>query len=233
MATTTNYGWTTPDDTALVKDGAAAIRTLGSSVDTSVKALSPGTTSGDLDYYTSSTAKARIGIGSTGQVLTVAAGVPSWAASAGGMTLLSTTNLSSTTTTVSSINQTYNDLLIVVRGYRYSAGAILRVNLNGQVAYAQTNGVYAGGTATAVNNAVDGTSTVSPGANTSCINYYVSQYSNATSLKGIQCYGFNSSTAVNLAGAWQLTGAITSVDVTTSAGTSTFTAGQVLIYGVK
>lgn len=36
MATTTNYGWTTPDDTALVKDGAAAIRSLGSSIDTSL-----------------------------------------------------------------------------------------------------------------------------------------------------------------------------------------------------
>lgn len=36
MATTTNYGWTTPDDTSLVKDGASAIRSLGSSVDTQV-----------------------------------------------------------------------------------------------------------------------------------------------------------------------------------------------------
>ena len=36
MATTTNYGWTTPDDTALVKDGAAAIRSLGSAIDTSM-----------------------------------------------------------------------------------------------------------------------------------------------------------------------------------------------------
>lgn len=36
MATTTNYGWTTPDDTALVKDGAAAIRSLGSAIDTSL-----------------------------------------------------------------------------------------------------------------------------------------------------------------------------------------------------
>jgi hypothetical protein len=34
MATTTNYGWTTPDNTAYVKDGAAAIRSLGSAVDT-------------------------------------------------------------------------------------------------------------------------------------------------------------------------------------------------------
>lgn len=36
MATTTNYSWTTPDDTALVKDGAAAIRSLGTAVDTTV-----------------------------------------------------------------------------------------------------------------------------------------------------------------------------------------------------
>ena len=36
MATTTNYAWTTPDDTGLVKDGASAIRTLGSAIDTSL-----------------------------------------------------------------------------------------------------------------------------------------------------------------------------------------------------
>lgn len=44
MATTTNFGWTTPDDTALVKDGASAIRTLGSSIDTSMAQLKGGTT---------------------------------------------------------------------------------------------------------------------------------------------------------------------------------------------
>jgi hypothetical protein len=44
MATTTNYGWTTPDDTALVKDGAAAIRTLGQAIDTSMQDLEGGTT---------------------------------------------------------------------------------------------------------------------------------------------------------------------------------------------
>jgi hypothetical protein len=34
MATTTNYGWDTPDDTDLVKDGALAMRDLGQDVDT-------------------------------------------------------------------------------------------------------------------------------------------------------------------------------------------------------
>jgi hypothetical protein len=42
MATTTNYGWTTPDNTAYVKDGASAIRTLGSSVDTSLFNITTG-----------------------------------------------------------------------------------------------------------------------------------------------------------------------------------------------
>jgi hypothetical protein len=44
MATTTNFGWETPDDTDLVKDGAAAIRTLGQSIDTSMADLEGGTT---------------------------------------------------------------------------------------------------------------------------------------------------------------------------------------------
>jgi hypothetical protein len=79
MATTTNYSWTTPDDTALVKDGAAAIRTLGSSVDTTTKNLNPSTTLGDIEYRSSTAnTNTRLGIGTTGQVLTVSGGVPAW-----------------------------------------------------------------------------------------------------------------------------------------------------------
>lgn len=44
MANTTNFGWETPDDTDLVKDGALAIRTLGSAIDTSLVDLKGGTT---------------------------------------------------------------------------------------------------------------------------------------------------------------------------------------------
>jgi hypothetical protein len=58
MATTTNFNWETPDDTDLVKDGASAIRTLGSSIDTSFVDLKGGTSgqilskasNTDLDY---------------------------------------------------------------------------------------------------------------------------------------------------------------------------------------
>jgi hypothetical protein len=44
MATTTNFGWETPDDTDLVKDGAAAIRTSLNGVDASFVDLKGGTT---------------------------------------------------------------------------------------------------------------------------------------------------------------------------------------------
>jgi hypothetical protein len=44
MATTTNFGWTTPNDTDLVKDGAAAIRTALGGPDTSFVGLKGGTT---------------------------------------------------------------------------------------------------------------------------------------------------------------------------------------------
>lgn len=44
MPTTSNFGWTTPADTDLVKDGAAAIRTLANGIDTSFLDLKGGTT---------------------------------------------------------------------------------------------------------------------------------------------------------------------------------------------
>jgi len=97
MATTTNFGWDTPDDTDLVKDGAAAIRTALNGVDTSFVDLKGGTTgqvlakasNTDLDYTWSSVdpltildakgdlisataadTPARLAVGTNGQVLT-------------------------------------------------------------------------------------------------------------------------------------------------------------------
>lgn len=66
MATTTNNGWTTPDDTALVKDGASAIRTLGSAIDTTIgnynrtwTSWTPTITAGSGTITTSSTTYAK------------------------------------------------------------------------------------------------------------------------------------------------------------------------------
>jgi hypothetical protein len=136
MATTTNYAWETPDDTDLVKDGAAAIRTLGSSIDTTTKALNPSTTLGDIEYRSATAdTNTRLAIGTTGQVLTVAGGVPTWAAGgspATTLTLINTggTTPSGSTTTISGLSG-YNRLMIVLSGIKINtdpAAFTMRVN---------------------------------------------------------------------------------------------------------
>jgi hypothetical protein len=136
MASTTNYSWTTPDDTSLVKDGASAIRTLGSSVDTTVKALNPETTLGDLAYRSSSAnVKTRLGLGTAGQILAVNSGAtaPEWVAApaSGGMTLLTTTTLSGSSTTSATFSSAYKMLTIYIQNVVCSAGAQFYIRLNG------------------------------------------------------------------------------------------------------
>lgn len=109
MATTTNFGWETPDDTDLVKDGALAMRTLGNAIDSSLVDLKGGTTgqnlrknsntdmdfvwagdatntvvdaAGDLLYGTAADTLGRLAIGTAGQVLKVNSGAtaPEWGA---------------------------------------------------------------------------------------------------------------------------------------------------------
>ena len=78
----------------------------------------PMTTTGDIIYSSSGSTPARLGIGTTGQVVTVASGIPSWATPAtpsSGLNLLSTSTLSSVTTL--SLNNvfsaTYNNYLLL------------------------------------------------------------------------------------------------------------------------
>jgi hypothetical protein len=133
MATTTNYSWSTPDDTALVKDGAAAIRTLGSSVDTTTKALNPSTTLGDIEYRSSTAnTNTRLGIGSTGNVLTVSGGVPAWVAPSGGagnMVQVATGTLSGTSVTLSSLSS-YTDLILRMSGVTTGGSYQLKLLIN-------------------------------------------------------------------------------------------------------
>lgn len=147
MATTTNFGWETPDDTDLVKDGAAAIRTALSGVDTSFVDLkggttgqvlakasgtdldfvwsadaagmtNPMTTTGDTIYSSSGSTPARLGIGSTGNVLTVSGGVPTWAAptsASSNFTVLNSggTTLSGSSTSITGISGKSNLRILV------------------------------------------------------------------------------------------------------------------------
>ena len=123
---TTNYGFVLPTSSDLVTDLPADFDVALQGVDTRLKALQPGTTLGDL-AYSSATANTntRLGIGSTGQVLTVSGGAPTWAAPAagGGMTLLSTSTLTTTSNTISITPTGYTQLLILVYNAAASAAS--------------------------------------------------------------------------------------------------------------
>lgn len=245
MPTTTNYGWTTPADTDLVKDGAAAIRTLGSSIDTSVKSLNAGTTAGDIDYYTSATAKARLGIGSSGQVLTVAAGVPSWAtSSSGGMTLLSTTTLSGATVTISSISQSYNNLYGVIYGVtNATANGLLRIAPNGTTNITDTFGSDGTGTtnqqlsaymlfAGTTNTSGQSLRTDSNNAWQFTIFNYASTAGFKPHISSASCLNASSArAALSGAGAIRTASAITSLVISNDGGN--LSTGTLLLYGVK
>jgi hypothetical protein len=246
MATTTNYGWTTPDDTALVKDGAAAIRTLGSSVDTTTKALNPSTTLGDIEFRSSTAnTNTRLGIGTTGQVLSVSGGVPAWTTASGGMTLISTTTLTGASVSLSSIPSTYYNLQLVVRNYKPATDDQgIRMRFNGDsnadrhCAFAtnsnNNNSVF--GTFAATSAEISGESSNSVAYNLSVVNLY--DYTNTTTWKMADIRSIVVD-ATNTAG-WELfngfafynqTGVVSSLTLFPNSGN--FTSGEALLYGVK
>ena len=334
MATTTNFGWETPDDTDLVKDGAAAMRTLGNSIDTSFVDLKGGTTgqvlakasATDLDYtwttpqvgditaitatspltgggttgdvtvgiqsasttqsgavqltdsisststttaatpnsvktsydlanaaiakstltttgdiiYRNATIPTRLGIGTTGQILTVSGGIPAWAtpASSGGMTLLSTTTLSGASTTISSISQSYIDLVIEFSEVTTASNGQLKLNLNGtqncmmvgfygNVSTGQT--LWADDT-----NYISGVGLSGSSANNAFL-YRIADYASSIN-HAVQVFGGFTATASGyrgqgFSGTHLTASAVSSIKFSSDGGN--FSGGTVKIYGVK
>jgi hypothetical protein len=104
---TTNYGWPMPTSTDLVTDLPADFAAFGQPVDTSLKALNPETTLGDISYRSSTAnTNTRLGIGTAGQVLTVASGVPSWTTIASGSTFAGCRLFKSTGQTIADTTNT-------------------------------------------------------------------------------------------------------------------------------
>jgi hypothetical protein len=145
MATTTNYGWTTPNDTDLVKDGAAAIRTLGSSIDTTVfNNASAGIAKtivdakGDIIAATAADTVARLAVGANDTILTAdsttATGLK-WAAPGGAGANWSLLNAGgtaltgATTVTVSGISGK-DKIMILVQG---ASSASSNIDINWRV----------------------------------------------------------------------------------------------------
>lgn len=250
MATTTNYGWTTPDDTALVKDGASAIRTLGSSIDTTLKtqidAQIPDsllTTKGDLIAATGASTPARLGVGTNDQVLmadsTAATGLKWGTPAAGSLTLLSTTTLSGTSTTVSSISQSYKNLVVLIQGVTINVSSEA-ITLKPNNASISTYSYVKLATPSNNNNAgIDLTGTgamLNTGAGnafiTTIYNYASTSYRKPFEFQGIYPNSAGSNQSIFGGGGLSTTSAISSM-VLECGGGNTFSGGQILIYGVN
>lgn len=301
MATTTNFGWETPDDSDLVKDGAAAMRTLGNSIDASMADLRGGTTgqilsknsNTDMDFTwiandqgditevqagtgisvasgtgpipvvtntvattfdakadlvvgTGADTFAKLTVGANDTVLTADSSTATglkWAAPVtGGMTLLSTTTLSSTSTTVNITPTGYVYLYFTINKMGFTGGATpLLTRLNGQTG---SNYCYNNRTRDNVFSKATSQSSISsvndydnsdsqyvwgiltlPNATTKRPTIELTYYYNAAANQGFgQSWGaFENSQA-----------AISSITFFSSNGTSTFVnSPQLLIYGVK
>jgi hypothetical protein len=95
-------------------------------------ALSPMTTTGDIEYRTAGSVAARLGIGSTGQVLTVAGGIPSWATPAGGGGISQVVSTTKTDTFTMS-STTYADitgLSVTITPSSSSSKILIMANVN-------------------------------------------------------------------------------------------------------
>ena len=101
------------------------------------------TTTGDIIYASSANTPARLGIGSTGQVLGISGGVPAWATPAsGGMTLISSTALTGSSVSFTSITGAYKNLYIHLSNpYASSAGGY-RMTFNNDTTSTNYNFFY-------------------------------------------------------------------------------------------
>lgn len=246
MPNTTNFNWTTPADTDLVKDGALAIRTLANGIDTSLVDLKGGTTgqylvknsNTDLDYVWSTL-------------------------SAGGMTLISQTVASANSSISFSSLGNYKQLLLIYSGIRHSTtGSSFALRLNNSSSANRYQGHSTKtNTTTLTSQGFGGTSILFSGdsndvapfginaistvyGNTTDVNgaFLLDNYTSTTKYKsfnGTVGYyndtgGYHSSAFYN--GAYMNTEAITSIDIVRLSGTATISNiddSTIRLYGIN
>jgi hypothetical protein len=223
MPTTTNFGWTTPADTDLVKDGAAAIRTALGGVDTSFVDLKGGT---------------------TGQVLSKATGTDldfTWITSTSeSQTSIASGTLTGASVTLSSIAGTYRDLKLVVTNFRPSSDLKLMMRYNGATTgYKATPGTYTANTNFADTELFISTTSDSGNTSQALIVVDIPEYANTVAFKTMTYTSLVNNETTNANGAWEQnaglfisTSAITSITLLPQAG-GTFTTGNYVLYGVK
>jgi len=204
----------------------------------------PLTTTGDTIYSSSGSTPARLGIGSTGQVLTVASGIPSWAtASSGGMTLINSggTTLTGASVSISSIPATYKELYVYIENALPATNDTqIRMRFN-----SDTNTVYS--SIRSVDTSITKNDTSSLGlafnisntaATTGIAIARIPNYFNTVAPKNFTCFSqatYSSNTAQwlvsQVTGVYNSTSAISSITLFPASGN--WTSGTAYVYGVQ
>jgi len=249
---TTNYSFAMPTNSDLVKDLPADFEVFGQAVDTQMKTnadlVIPKTivdAKGDLIAATAADTVARLAVGTNDQVLTAdstAATGMAWKTSAsGGMTLLSTTTLSGTSTTISGISGSYTNLEVFIYGVNMGSDTRFRLAWNGTTTLGYTQSANNSGSFTTdVANYLfltGSSANMTNGRTDNAFSFTIQNYASAQrkTFQGSGVY-YNTANADLFAsffgGGINTTSAISSLTFTNNAGAS-FSAGTVLIYGVK
>ena len=166
--------------------------------------------------------------------------IPTPVAESGGMTLLSTTTLSGTSVTVSSINQTYNSLVFIVKSPRWAtSNSKFQMQPNGSSSMSYMTGVRentnGGWQAYGMNGEQVYADMDSERDNGDQTFYLIVNDYTSTAPKPAQFFGAlvnGDQRSFNYAGALVTGSAISSMTISNTGGTS-FSAGTLRIYGVK
>jgi hypothetical protein len=282
---TTNFGWQMPTATDFVTDLPADFEVFGQAVDTAFVDLkggttgqvlskasdtdldfvwsadaagmaNPMTTTGDIIYSSPGSTPVRLGIGSTDDVLTVAGGVPTWAApSGGGMDLLATIDASAATgVSFTSINGTYDHLLLIWQGvFQSSTTTFFNIKVNSSstgyswmgadISGGSLATAYSGGSSQIGGSGQNAPIPLSPSSNTTADNVrgqiWFYNYANSSIIKRWQLSSVgttaNSSGTTNgpvlTNGIWNNTNAITQIDF--ERNSSQTITGKFQLWGVK
>ena len=202
------------------------------------------TTTGDIYYASAANTPARLGIGSSAQVLSVSGGVPAWATpeAAGSMTLLSTTSMSGSSITISSISQSYKNLVIEFANVTATADYTYRWQPNGNDDSSNINAVRTMNTTVATyaigngsNWMIDNNYSFLSSNTTNKVTLTIYDYASTTSYKNYTLYGSaqRSNTqwlSTKESGTFLSNTALSSIGIVSG---QTFNGGTIKIYGVK
>jgi len=201
----------------------------------------PMTTTGDIIYSSSGSTPARLGIGTTGQVLNVASGLPAWATpSSGGMTQLATGSLagvSSVTTSTISLSGYVNLYAELIKPLVASDGATHRLRFNADTGTNYDWGLSGTTTQAFTETSINMVAQSDNGTDVNSINFLMHNPSSAGyKICDMSSIVANETTTANFriawyAGVYKAAAAITSVTFFLSAGN--WTSGTYNVYGVK